>query len=125
MQVYQAPDTSTARIDTYTKIAQDNIADVVSASWGNCEQLADPALIQAENTAFQQIAAQGRRRRPKSGIRSRVTTNSSWRLIPSAAWSFGSVPSFGRRRFPGLVGGNVHDLSQGAMSFRVLIRLSW
>jgi hypothetical protein len=46
-------------IDIYQRIAQDDTAKVVSTSWGECETQADPALLNAENTLFEQMAVQG------------------------------------------------------------------
>jgi kumamolisin len=59
--VYEAPNdfTGQTELDEYTKIAQDDIADVVSSSWALCENDAGAALAQAENLIFEQMALQG------------------------------------------------------------------
>jgi subtilase family serine protease len=59
--VYNAPNdfTGQTELDEYTKIAKDNIADVVSSSWGVCENDLTAAYVQMENLIFQQMAAQG------------------------------------------------------------------
>jgi subtilase family serine protease len=59
--VYNAPNdfTGQTELDEYTKIASDNIADVLSSSWGLCENDAGAALVQAENVVFEQMALQG------------------------------------------------------------------
>jgi kumamolisin len=59
--VYNAPNdyTGQTELDEYTKIAADNIADVISSSWAECENDAGAALVQAENLVFEQMAAQG------------------------------------------------------------------
>jgi len=59
--VYNAPNDETGQteIDEYTKIASDDTASVVSSSWGECEAALGPAVAQAENVVFEQMAAQG------------------------------------------------------------------
>lgn len=59
--VYNAPNdfTGQTELDEYTKIADDDTADVVSSSWGLCEKDAGAAYVQAENLIFEQMAAQG------------------------------------------------------------------
>ena len=59
--VYETPnDSRTATmLDCYSRIATDNLAKQVSTSWGGPENLTNSALLQSENTIFQQMAAQG------------------------------------------------------------------
>jgi subtilase family serine protease len=59
--VYNAPNDFTGQtaLDEYTKIANDDTADVVSSSWGVCENDVSAAYAQAENLIFEQMAAQG------------------------------------------------------------------
>ncbi|HXZ32805.1 MAG TPA: S53 family peptidase [Terriglobales bacterium] len=59
--VYNAPNdyTGQTQLDEYTKIANDNLADVVSSSWALCENDAGAAYAQAQNLIFEQMAAQG------------------------------------------------------------------
>ncbi len=59
--VYNAPNDSTGitTVNEYFKIASDDLADAVSASWGLCEQDVTLASAQAESVAFMQMAAQG------------------------------------------------------------------
>jgi subtilase family serine protease len=61
LYVYNAPNDFTGQttLDEYTKIASDNIADVVSSSWAVCENDAGAAYAQAENVIFEQMALQG------------------------------------------------------------------
>lgn len=55
--VYQAPNNGSGPLDTYTQIADANVASVVSTSWGLCET--DPnGDVQAEQAIFEQMAAQ-------------------------------------------------------------------
>jgi kumamolisin len=57
--VYEGPNSGQGIIDTYNRIATDNIAKQVSTSWGLGEDEAGSQTLQAENAIFQQMAAQG------------------------------------------------------------------
>jgi subtilase family serine protease len=60
--VYQAPNTGQGSFDEYSTIVSQNLAKVVSTSWGECEplvQASDPDVIGAENTIYQEAALQG------------------------------------------------------------------
>jgi kumamolisin len=57
--VYEGPNSSQGVLDTYNRIATDNIAKQVSTSWGLGENEVSSQSLQAENTIFQQMAAQG------------------------------------------------------------------
>ena len=59
--VYNAPNdfTGQTELDEWTAIANADRADVVSSSWAVCENDAGAAYVQAENTVFEQMAAQG------------------------------------------------------------------
>ena len=57
--VYEGPNSDAGVVDTYTKIAADNAAKAVSTSWGEAENSASASVRSSENTAFQQMAAQG------------------------------------------------------------------
>jgi subtilase family serine protease len=59
IQVYEGPNTDAGVLDTYSRIASDNTAKAVSTSWGATEGNSTNAYLQAENTIFQQMAAQG------------------------------------------------------------------
>jgi hypothetical protein len=62
IDVYEAPNTTFGSIDEYAQIANDDADQVVSTSWGLCEQAlqqAEPGDQQAESQVFQQMAAQG------------------------------------------------------------------
>jgi len=62
IDVYQAPNTTFASLDTYAKIVNDDVDKVVTTSWGFCAQAlqeAEPGVQQAENVIFEQAAAQG------------------------------------------------------------------
>jgi len=57
--VYEGPNTSQGLLDTYSKIADDNLARNVSTSWGMTEDESPQSFIQSENNIFKQMAAQG------------------------------------------------------------------
>jgi len=58
--VYETPNVTDANIlDGYNRIATDNLAKQVSTSWGAPESQESRALLNGENAAFQQMAAQG------------------------------------------------------------------
>lgn len=60
--VYQAPNNGPGLVDNFATIASQNTAKVVSSSWGICEPTAlsgGPALVNAENSVLQELAAQG------------------------------------------------------------------
>lgn len=57
--VYEGPNSNQGVIDTYNRIATDNIAKQVSTSWGLGEDLVDSQTIQSQNAIFMQMAAQG------------------------------------------------------------------
>lgn len=57
--VYEGPNSDQGTLDTYSKIASDNIAQSISTSWGNSEDSVTSSFMQSENTVFEQMAAQG------------------------------------------------------------------
>jgi len=57
--VYEGPNSDQGILDTYNKIATDNIAKQISTSWGLGEDLTTSQFLQAENAIFMQMAAQG------------------------------------------------------------------
>ena len=58
VKVYSGPNNNSGPTDVYQQIADDNIATIVTTSWGDCEL--DPSgTPNAEQVIFQQMAAQG------------------------------------------------------------------
>ncbi len=57
--VYEGPNSGTGVIDTYQRIATDNLAKQISTSWGLCEHYSSSGSLTAENAIFKQMAAQG------------------------------------------------------------------
>jgi subtilase family serine protease len=93
--VYNAPNdfTGQTELDEYTQIANDNRADVISSSWGVCENDAGAAYVQAEDVIFKQMALQGQSMFGASGdtgafgcIRSDGTTIVNVEDPPTQPW---------------------------------------
>jgi subtilase family serine protease len=57
--VYEGPNSGNGPYDTMNAIISQRAAQVVSTSWGQCEQLEGFGQANAENTLFQEAAAQG------------------------------------------------------------------
>jgi len=57
--VYEGPNTSSGVLNTYNRIATDNIAKQISTSWGLGEEFNSTSELNAENNIFKQMAAQG------------------------------------------------------------------
>ncbi len=57
--VYEGPNSDQGVLDTYNRIATDNLAKQVSTSWGMGEDLSSFRFLQAENSIFLQMAAHG------------------------------------------------------------------
>ena len=59
IMVYEGPNGDQGILDTYAKIANDNLAQSVSTSWGTAENGTSASIMQTENNIFKQMAAQG------------------------------------------------------------------
>jgi subtilase family serine protease len=59
IRVYEGPNTNSGAYDTYSRIVTDNVAQVISTSWGLCESQEGATAAQSENTLFQEAATQG------------------------------------------------------------------
>jgi subtilase family serine protease len=57
--VYEGPNSGSGPYDTFNSIISQDAAKVVTASWGQCEPLNGLGQSQAENTLFQEAAAEG------------------------------------------------------------------
>jgi subtilase family serine protease len=57
--IYEGPNTTQGVNDTYNKIVTDNKAQVMSTSWGECEQASGNAELQTLDNIFAQGASQG------------------------------------------------------------------
>lgn len=59
VRVYEGPNSGSGPYDTFSAIINQRAAQVVTASWGQCEPLNGFSQAQAENTLFQQAATEG------------------------------------------------------------------
>lgn len=57
--IYEGPNTTQGLNDTYNRIVTDNQAQIISTSWGLCENSTGSAELMTLDTIFQQAAAQG------------------------------------------------------------------
>jgi len=57
--VYEGPNSNTGVVDTYNRIATDNLAKSISTSWGEPENSASASVRNSESAAFQQMGTQG------------------------------------------------------------------
>ena len=57
--VYEGPNSGTGLVDTYNRIATDNLAKSISTSWGLSESSGAGSIIQSESAIFKQMVAQG------------------------------------------------------------------
>ncbi len=59
IEVFEGPNTGSGPYDTMSDIISQHLAQVVTTSWGQCEQLEGQQSATSENTLFQEAAAQG------------------------------------------------------------------
>ncbi len=59
VDVYVGPNGGSGPLDTYAQMIEDDSAQVISTSWGQCEAQLPGAYVQAEASIFQQAVAQG------------------------------------------------------------------
>lgn len=59
IDIYEGPNSGTGPYDTFSAMISQRAAQVVTASWGQCEPLNGSRAAAAENTLFQEAAAQG------------------------------------------------------------------
>jgi hypothetical protein len=57
--VYEAPDSAQGIYDNYAAIVDDDRAQVIATSWGQCEPGSQATMEQGENMLFQEAAVQG------------------------------------------------------------------
>jgi hypothetical protein len=57
--VYEGPNSGSGPYDTFSHIITDHVAQVVTASWGQCEFINGASQASAENTLFQEAATEG------------------------------------------------------------------
>jgi len=57
--VYQAPNSTAAELDVFSQIVSQDVAKVISTSWGECEAEVPGPGFAAQNTLLQEAAVQG------------------------------------------------------------------
>ena len=97
--VYQAPNSTTGWLDNWNAAVSDDIAKVISISWGMCELLSSPDF-EAENTILEQAAVQGQTFLAAAG-----DSGSEDCLGPNNANDFRAVDDPGSQPFMTSVGG--------------------
>jgi Pro-kumamolisin, activation domain/IPT/TIG domain len=61
-EVYEAPDTNPGYLDNYAQFVQDDNAQLLTSSWGECEPWDEeflPGFLQVSHVLYEQAAAQG------------------------------------------------------------------
>jgi hypothetical protein len=85
IDVYEAPNTTFGAIDAYAAIVNNDSDQIVSSSWGLCEQAVqqgEPGVLEAENLLFQQAAAQGQSVFASAGDDGSNDCNAFYKLNP-------------------------------------------
>ena len=85
IDVYEAPNTTFGAFDAYAAIVNTDADQIVSSSWGLCEQavqLGEPGMLEAENLLFQQAAAQGQSVFAAAGDEGSNSCNASYQTAP-------------------------------------------
>jgi len=85
IDVYEAPNTTFGALDDYAAIVNTDADQIVSTSWGVCEQAVqqgEPGVLQAENLLFEQAAAQGQSVFAAAGDNGSNTCNAFYEPAP-------------------------------------------
>ena len=112
IDVYEAPNATAGSIDEFSEIVNRDVDQVVTASWGVCEQLAQvgaPGTQQAENLLFEQAAAQGQTVLAAAGDTGNDNCNESESLFPPSGQNALSVDDPASQPYVLAVGGTTID----------------
>ncbi|MFI5363171.1 MAG: protease pro-enzyme activation domain-containing protein [Elusimicrobiota bacterium] len=109
LYVYVSSNTDQNGIDNYAKIAADDLASVVSTSWGIDEATEGAASMNAENTIFQQMAAQGQTIYAAAGDNAAYDGGGVATLAVDDPSSQPYVTGVGGTSLSGTLGGNVAE----------------
>ncbi len=102
--VYEGPDSGVGPLDTYNAIAGQDRAEVVSTSWGSCESAAGKSSANAENSIFEEMAAQGQTilaAAGDSGSEDCYGGPGTEALVGAACWATSSCVAVGTSRSTG------------------------
>jgi kumamolisin len=86
--VYQAPNNGQSVLDLYSRIANDNIAQVVTTSWGGPERMQSTAFLMSESAVLKQMALQGQTVFAAAGDSGAYGDQSSLSVIDPASQPF-------------------------------------
>ncbi len=112
IDVYEAPNTTFGGLDEYATIVNSDVDQVITSSWGLCEQfaqLAEPGLQEAENYLFQQAAAQGQTVLSAEGDTGNDSCNELRQTAPPAGQNLLSVLDPASQPYVVSVGGTTID----------------
>ncbi len=112
IDVYEAPNTTAGGIDNYAQIISADQDQIISSSWGECEQdeaTYDPGAQEAENYIFQQAAAQGQTVLSAAGDTGDDTCNEIRQVPPPTDQNPLSVMDPGSNPYVMAVGGTTLD----------------
>lgn len=116
IDVYEAPNTTFGGIDEYAAIVNNDHDQIVTSSWGLCEQavqLGEPGVQQAENFLFEQAAAQGQSIFAAAGDTGSNDCNSFRPIAPASGENPLSVDDPGSQPYVVSVGGTtISDATQ-------------
>ncbi|MGO9965427.1 MAG: protease pro-enzyme activation domain-containing protein [Acidimicrobiales bacterium] len=112
IDVYEAPNTTTGSLDEYSQIVNSDVDQVVTSSWGVCEQqaqLGEPGTQAAENLLFEQAAAQGQTVLSAAGDTGDDNCNENRALSPPVGQNVLSVDDPAGQPYVLSVGGTTID----------------
>jgi hypothetical protein len=119
IDVYEAPNTTAGSLDEYSQIVNSDVDQVVTSSWGVCEQLAEvgePGTQAAENLLFEQAAAQGQTFFSAAGDTGDDDCNEGRSLVPPSGQNILSLNDPASQPYVVSVGGStIDDATQPAL----------
>jgi kumamolisin len=86
--VYEAPNSATSVLHLYSKIANDNQAQIVTTSWGGPERYQNTAFLTSESAILKQMALQGQTVFAAAGDAGAYSDQSSLSVIDPASQPF-------------------------------------
>ena len=112
IDVYEAPNTTSGGLDEYSQIINKDVDQVITSSWGVCEQLAqvgEPGAQEAENLLFEQAASQGQTILAAAGDTGNDECNEGRSVAPPAGQNVLSALDPGTQPYVLSVGGTTID----------------
>ena len=112
IDVYEAPNTTSGGLDEYSQIINKDVDQVITSSWGVCEQLAqvgEPGAQEAENLLFEQAASQGQTVLAAAGDTGNDECNEGRSVAPPTGQNLLSALDPGTQPYVLSVGGTTID----------------